>query len=144
MILGIGDEFIETMIKTWGGKTTENQARLDAGMEVYKRYFREKSVVYASCADYRAGALIDARQDDEDQREGRKIKVPTLVLYSEKYLGSRYDVEAVWSEWVGSKESLKVRGIGNEAGHFIVEEQPEEVTEYVVKWLKEDLGLGLH
>ncbi|RPA95590.1 hypothetical protein L873DRAFT_1829789 [Choiromyces venosus 120613-1] len=99
-----GDKFIESLITAWS---------------------------LTSCADYRAGALIGAPQDEEDQRNGRKIEVPVLVLYSEKYLGCR-------------KGSLMVGGIGNDAGHFFLEEEPEIVAGHVNKWLKESVGLSLY
>lgn len=142
-----GDVFVDTMILKWTGRSTASQAQVSLGIEVYKNYFKKASVIAASCADYRAGALVDAPLQAKDQEEGRKIRYPTLVIYSEAYLGARYDVLAVWNDWVGgSKEEkgkrLRTMAIGNGVGHFMCEEAPEEVTKGMVEWVRDVLGVG--
>lgn len=117
------------------------------GMDVYRTYFKKDSVIAASCADYRAGALIDAPQQEEDQNEGRKIQCPTLVLYSEIYLGSRYDVGKVWNDWVeggkGVEGRLETRAVGNGVGHFLCEEAPEEIVDGAMGWIRGVLGVNV-
>lgn len=142
-----GDIFVDTMILKWTGRSATSQAQVSFGIEVYKNYFKKASVIAASCADYRAGALVDAPLQVKDQEEGRKIRHPTLVIYSEAYLGARYDVLAVWNDWVeGSKEEkgvgLRAMAVGNGVGHFLCEEAPEEVTKGVVEWVRDVLGVG--
>lgn len=141
-----GDVFVDTMILKWTGRSATSQAQVSLGIEVYKNYFKKASVIAASCADYRAGALVDSPLQVKDQEEGRKIRHPTLVIYSEAYLGARYDVLAVWNDWVeGSKEKgarLRAMAVGNGVGHFLCEEAPEEVTKGVVEWVRDVLGVG--
>lgn len=141
-----GDTFVDSLIRRWTGASPTSQSQVLIGIEVYKSYFKKASVIAASCADYRAAALVDAPEQEQDQKEGRKIKCPTLVVYSEAYLGARYDVGAVWNDWVGGSKGgkgagLRTLAVGNGAGHFLCEEVPEEVTKGVVKWVREVLGV---
>lgn len=45
------------------------------------------------------------------------------LLFSKGYLGGRYDVEKVRSEWMGQNGKLEVRGIEKELGHFLAKEE---------------------
>lgn len=135
-----GDVFVDNMIRKWTGVSGEPQVSL--GIPIYAAYFKRPSVIAASCADYRAGALVDAPEQVADQKGGRKINCPTYVLYSEGYLGSRYEVEKVWNDWVhGSKGLLSTKGVGNGVGHFLCEEAPEEVTNGLLGWIRKYLGV---
>jgi len=68
------------------------------------------------------------------QKEGKYVEVPALLLYSEKYLGARYNVKQIWEKFVNNK--VTAHCIGDEAGHFVNEEKPEECTEALLNWLK--------
>lgn len=138
-----GDVFVDTMIRKWAGASPTSQSQISIGIDVYKSYFKKSSVIAASCADYRAGALVDAPEQEKDQKEGRKVMCPTLVVYSEAYMGTRYNVREVWNDWVDGSKGAKLRtlAVGNGAGHFFCEEVPEEVTKGVVGWIREVLGV---
>jgi hypothetical protein len=88
-------------------------------------------VIRASCDDYRAGAEEDVDLQTSDQKAGRKLDVDVLVLFSQEYLGKRYEIKKLWKEWMG-KGTLEVQGIGGGCGHFIAEEKPRETAEAVV------------
>lgn len=94
-------------------------------MTEYRQLLADQSVVHGICEDYRAGAGIDRRHDDEDVIAGRTITCPLLVLWSAPgALPKLYeDVLSVWSGW-----ATDVRGRGLNASHFLVEDQPEEVA----------------
>lgn len=128
-----GPEYIEHMIGSWSGSA---HATPKEGVTVYKKHFEKQSVIDASCADYRAAAMVDGKQQQEDQAAGRKIEVPTLVVYSQYYLGSRYDVPQVWTEWVKEGCSLTVKPIVDGVGHFMAEEAPEKTAGQLVEWLR--------
>lgn len=142
-----GDVFVDTMILKWTGGSATSQSQVSLGIEVCKGYFKRASVIAASCADYRAAALVDAPLQVNDQEEGRKIRHPTLIIYSEAYLGARYDVLTVWNDWVeGSKGGegtrLRTMAVGNGVGHFMCEEAPEEVTKGMIEWVRGVLGVN--
>jgi pimeloyl-ACP methyl ester carboxylesterase len=136
-----GDKFVEAMIYDWGGKSEESVKKLnsDGALEVYRGYFRDPSVIQASCDDYAAGADADVAHEQEDQTAGRKMGVDTLVLYSAGYLGSQHDVLAVWKEWVQDVKVLTTRGI-EDVGHFLAEEAPVETAREIERFWSQVVG----
>ena len=94
-------------------------------LEEYSLYGRDPEVVHAMCEDYRAGATLDFRNDEADREAGRTLACPVLALWSGRgELPALYDVLAVWREWAAD-----VRGRAIDAGHYLAEEAPEEVSE---------------
>ncbi len=67
------------------------------------------------------------------------MDVDVLALFSEEYLGKRYNTKNVWQEWMGSG-TLEVQGIGGGCGHFVAE-KPRETAEVVV-WIWEKYADG--
>jgi haloacetate dehalogenase len=93
-------------------------------IEEYLACFRNPETVRAICEDYRAGATIDCTHDADDQRAGRRIGCPLLVLWgAHARLEAWYDTLAIWREWADD-----VRGRALQCGHYLAEELPEETT----------------
>ncbi|KAF8243307.1 alpha/beta-hydrolase [Wilcoxina mikolae CBS 423.85] len=133
-----GSAWVKECLTAWSGTPEQSQSDFAQGAEVYKEHFNKTSVIHASCADYRAAAHIDAPLEAKEHAEGRKIGIPTLVLYSKKYLGSRYDVPAVWKEWVSGKTNLTTHGF-DEIGHYCFEEDPESSYRAFNDWTSDVL-----
>ncbi|MFB2599233.1 alpha/beta fold hydrolase [Herbiconiux sp. P17] len=98
----------------------------------YRDLLEDPSVIHGICEDYRAGAGIDRVHDDSDRAEGRRILCPLLVLWSApgalpKFYG---DVLSVWRPWAHD-----VRGRGLDASHFLVEDEPEQVGQELLRLL---------
>lgn len=93
-------------------------------MTTYRALLDDPSVVAGICEDYRAGASIDRVHDDADRSAGRRIHCPVLVLWSASGALPRLygDVLALWRPWTAD-----LRGCGVDAGHFLVEDQPEQI-----------------
>ena len=66
----------------------------------YAGVFGRAEAVEGSCADYAGGAGEECAAQEGEQREGLKVRVPLLVVYSEGSLGRMNDVEGVWPRWV--------------------------------------------
>jgi haloacetate dehalogenase len=84
---------------------------------------------HAICEEYRAAATLDHEHDAEDRRAGRRIKCPTLGLWSgHGPLNTWYtDVGgplALWRLWADD-----VCGGPLEAGHFFPEEIPDRTAQ---------------
>ncbi|TVY73616.1 Fluoroacetate dehalogenase [Lachnellula suecica] len=124
-----GGVFVQTCLNRWVGKSDIGSFSFKEhdAVKVYSDSFKYESVIRASCDDYRAGAEEDIQLQDEDQKEGRKVDIDVLVLYSADYLGKRYDLQEVWQKWMG-KGKLEVEGFGDGVGHFIAEEAPEKIA----------------
>jgi haloacetate dehalogenase len=87
----------------------------------YLRCFSSPETIRATCDEYRAGATIDLVHDRADLAQ--KVKVPMLVLWGTgSGQGSGYDLLKVWCD-----HAEDVRGHGIDSGHFIPEEQPDQV-----------------
>lgn len=143
MITAFGpSNWCKEMIVRWAGKNTNGLSSLksDDALNIYGQFFDQPHTLKASCEDYKEGATTDIERQEQDQKDGKKIKSPLLLLYSDDYIGSRYKFPAVWEDWVDRDVEIKHHGLGNGFGHFGVEEAPEESTKVIRDWLK---GLGV-
>jgi haloacetate dehalogenase len=93
-------------------------------LEEYKRCFCTPEAIHASCEDYRAAAGIDLEMDEADEKAGRKIEAPVLALWGAKgAMGKLWNVLEVWRQHANTP----VEGRALDCGHYLAEEQPEEV-----------------
>jgi haloacetate dehalogenase len=98
----------------------------------FLRAFRNPATVHAMCEDYRAGASIDFEHDDADQKTGRKVTCPLLVLWGAKgNVGRLFDPLAVWRE-----RATDVRGRAMPSGHNIQLEAPAETLSELRAFLR--------
>ncbi|KAI1756007.1 Alpha/Beta hydrolase protein [Xylaria castorea] len=113
----------------------------DGAVEHYARCYEREEVIRGAAADYSSGAAEDWDAQQEDIREGRKIQVPVVVLYSEG-LGKLQsdDVEAIWKQWTSPDVNLHVYAMQGGVGHYLPEEAPEATNKHIVGFLE---GLGL-
>ncbi len=131
-----------------GAQFTElNLARVKGGNEAgvakfkenyawdhYCHQFTQPECIAGSCADYQAGATVDLEEQEADQKAGKKIKVPTFVIYSASNLGRMHDVPTVWKEWYGGND-LRTYGVPDGYGHFLPEECPEIIAVKILQWI---------
>jgi haloacetate dehalogenase len=96
----------------------------------YVRCFNEKTI-RGSCGDYRAAATIDCDLDTADL--GRKLEMPLLALWGKTSLvGKQFaDPLSIWRE-----RAHDVRGEALPCGHYVNEEAPEQVTEWLLKFFR--------
>ena len=86
----------------------------------YERCFADPAAIHAMCEDYRAGASIDLEHDEADRN--RQIECPVLVLWGSRgVVGALYQPLDVWRSFAAD-----VRGEAIDAGHFLVEERPDD------------------
>jgi haloacetate dehalogenase len=112
--------FLDYQLKVLNG--TPGALTTDAVNE-YKRCFTPEAI-HACCEDWRAGAGIDLEMDEADESTGRKIKAPVLALWGGKgVIGKLWNVLEVWQQHANAP----VEGRALNSGHFLAEEQPEEV-----------------
>ena len=91
-------------------------------LAAYRQSCNEPSRIRAFCEDYRAGATLDAEQDEADLALYRAITCPTLVIWGAFYLtgGSETPLD-VWRDSFAPEAT----GARVEAGHFVAEEDPD-------------------
>jgi haloacetate dehalogenase len=98
----------------------------DRALAEYVRCFTPKTI-HGSCEDYRAAAGIDLDHDEADQRAGRKIAAPTLIMWGRRSHTGRFyggDLLSIWRE-----VATAVTGGALDTGHYLAEEAPLAVLE---------------
>lgn len=109
-------------------------AQSDDAWKVYESLNAKTETIKGSCADYAAAADPEPQQQAADQKAGRKIEVPTVVMWSLGRLGKMHgDVEAIWKQWVDDGVGLTAQGIGNDIGHYLPEEASETVGHAIIR-----------
>jgi haloacetate dehalogenase len=100
--------------------------RLDAfdarALDAYRQSCNEPSRIHAFCEDYRAGAGVDADQDEADLALHRTLTCPALIVWSD-YLtrgGAGETPPSVWRRTFAPD----IREARVNAGHFVAEEDP--------------------
>ncbi|OAP59271.1 hypothetical protein AYL99_06569 [Fonsecaea erecta] len=116
-------------------KALERISSHDA-LDVYADLLSDRETIYYTCLDYAAGAAPEATEQDEDQKAGRKVGVPLLVMFSKSKLGARIDVEAVWKGWIAQGVDYEGYGVGDGFGHYLPEEAFETVAEKISAFIK--------
>lgn len=100
----------------------------------FHRAIHNPATVHGMLEDYRAGLTVDREHEAADRAAGRKIRCPTLCLWSEKDdLADLYgDVLAIWRNWADD-----VRGGAIPSGHHMAEEAPEALAQALMLFLRE-------
>lgn len=121
------DFLLERWCATEGAITDEAYAE-------YLRCFNNPDTIRATCLDYR-GVELDLIHDEEDR--GRKLTCPMLVLWGSDttkrpgwQTGSSLDMPEVWRQ-----RATEVKGKALNCGHFLPEEQPEQVLDELLRFL---------
>jgi haloacetate dehalogenase len=100
----------------------------------YRNQIRDPARIAAMCADYRAGAGPDRRHDEADREAGRMITAPVHFLWGEGGFPARTGAPLdLWRRWAD-----RVTGAQCGAGHFAMEETPEEVLAAFLPFFREE------
>jgi pimeloyl-ACP methyl ester carboxylesterase len=133
-----GDKWCRDLLIRGQGSSVEGQTSFAANgaHDVYAANFAKRDAILGSCEDYRCGSAREAEEQADDMEQRLKINVPALVIFSEKNLDMMHDVAHVWQEWVAEGVPYQARGIGGGIGHYLPEEDPEQIGELVVQWVQ--------
>ncbi|WP_372044741.1 MULTISPECIES: alpha/beta fold hydrolase [Tistrella] len=107
-----------------------------AAYEDIRRALHDPATVHAMVEDYRAGPGIDRAHDAADRAAGRRLRCPTLCLWSSRDDLERLygDVLAVWRPWAPD-----LRGHPIESGHHMAEEAPEALAAALIAFFSGSL-----
>lgn len=133
-----GDQWCRDILPRAQGSSPEGQASFaaDGAHGVYAANFKKWDAIVGSCEDYRCGSVLEVGEQSQDIEHGRKINVPTLVVFSEEKLGAMHDVARIWKDWVAEGVIYQAKGIGGKKGHYLPEEAPEQISQLVLQWVK--------
>lgn len=102
-------------------------------LAAYRQNWNEPNRIHAFCEDYRAGATLDAAQDEEDLAAGCRIGCPTLIVWSD-YLtrgGADETPPEVWRRSF-APQAAEAR---MSSGHFVAEEDPAGTLAALIPFL---------
>ncbi len=123
------DFYINHLIDRWAGK---REALSPEAVSAYVQAFRQPSVIAATCADYRAGASVDAEHDKADRDAGKRIRCPVMVVWGRGYLAKKSATPlAAWKRWAEDASETAL-----ECGHFVAEEEPEACVAALVNFFE--------
>jgi haloacetate dehalogenase len=98
-------------------------------MAEYVRCFSDPASIHASCEDYRAAESIDLEHDAADLAQ--KIACPVLALWGKHgVIEQQFDCLADWRA-----VAREVRGHALDCGHYLPEEQPDEIARQLESFL---------
>ncbi len=127
LIAGDPIGYLHRLLGAWGGmlEVFEPEALAE-----YERAFADPDARHAMLEDYRAAASVDLEHDRADA--GRRVEVPLLALWGTRGVVGRGQANpvAVWREYAAD-----VHAVGLDAGHFLVEERPEESVAVLRRFL---------
>ncbi len=126
MIHAVAEEFFSSFLDDWDptGQTFTPEIR--------EHYVTSSThAVPSIVADYRASAGIDLDTDRADRAAGRQLTMPVGVISQDWGSQLGFDPTAIWSAWA---TDLTYEPIS--AGHFMAEETPETISNFVRRLLK--------
>jgi hypothetical protein len=106
-------------------------------VEVYCELFGKKEIIIGTCEDYASGATPEVAEQAEDQKTGKRIAVPTLVMFSKAKLGAGLDVERIWQDWIQPGVQYRAIAVGDGHGHYIPEKACDHVSKAIVDFMKQ-------
>lgn len=129
LIQGKEETYLEFLFRRAPGLLSLLQS--DGSWEEYLRVWKQPETFRAALSDYRATHEIDLPHYREENAAGKIIKTPTFLLWGENGNLAGQPVLDIWKNTV-----LHVQGeqLAN-CGHYVPEEQPEIVSEYILKFI---------
>lgn len=113
--------FLEETLKT-GTKAKSLDAFDARALAHYRAAFGDPARLHAFCEDFRAGLGVDRERLLADRAAGKKILVPTLVLWGEaSFPAGGPSLLDAWRDWADD-----LRGQPVDSGHFLLEEAAAE------------------
>jgi haloacetate dehalogenase len=124
------DLYVRHIIEQWdGSRLIEREV-----LEEYIQCMRKPEVLRTMGAEYRADQ-VDLAHDRADRMAGRRIVCPLLAVWAQGGLTERFgDPAEIWRKWAND-----VEGRALAAGHFLMEESPEDLAALLLPFLKNAL-----
>ena len=101
-------------------------------LEDYLECIKNPETISAICEDYRAAATIDLIDDKFSRKNNIKLQMPVKVLWGSKgKIEKWYKPLSIWQNYC----SQEVKGNAINSGHYLAEENPEEIVENINNFL---------
>ena len=101
-------------------------------LEDYLECVKNPATISAICEDYRAAATIDLIDDKFSRKNNIKLQMPVQVLWGSKgKIEKWYKPLSIWQNYC----SQEVKGNAINSGHYLAEENPEEIFKNINNFL---------
>jgi len=91
-------------------------------LDAYAQAFDEPQRIHAFCEDFRAGEGLDKEALLADKAAGKRLIMPTLLLWSAIHFPESPSLLHVWRDWADNLSGEPI-----DCGHYLAEEAPEAV-----------------
>lgn len=134
LIAGDPIGYLHSLLGGWGGKGLD--AHPPEALAAYERAFSDPQVRHAMLEDYRAAVSVDLGLDAASAEAGVRISCPLLVLWGGAGVvgGGEDDPLDVWRSRAADPALVRGRAVEG-AGHFLVDEYPEQTVEEIRRFL---------
>lgn len=121
MIEAVAADFFASFLDAWDPSGTTFSPDL-------RNHYVDSSVaaVPSIVADYRATAGIDLEMDRADRAAGAQLSMPVGVLSQDWGSQLGFNALDLWKQWAPEATYEPI-----EAGHFMAEEKPDEVADFI-------------
>ncbi len=109
------------------------QLKADGAWLEYRRCWLQPGAISAALNDYRATFRHDVPRYRAEGKAGRKLTVPTLLLWGNRGNLSNQPVLDIWRQVATDVRGQAIAG----CGHYLPEEQPDIVVEALLRFAAE-------
>jgi len=137
LIAGREDAYLEQFL----GRMPEllDQMRSDGAYREYRRAFLQPGAVEAALSDYRATYEVDVPRYRAERAAGARVMVPVALLWGDQGNLADHPVLDIWSQVATDiRRAVEIEA----CGHYLPEEQPEIVTEHLLRFAGECFETG--
>jgi haloacetate dehalogenase len=120
------DYFLRWTLRSWSGG--DDSFLDERAVAEYARCFRDPATIHATCEDIRALVGVDLEHDRADREANRLVECPLLVVW-----GTRWRSADLLSPW--RDHARNVQGRPLDAGHWLAEERPTELSAELLGFL---------
>ena len=104
-------------------------------LHAYTEALRRPDVAHGICEDYRASATIDLEHDKADRLSGVRVDTPLRVLWAKHgVIEQLFEPMRLWRAVASD-----VSGRAIDCGHYLAEEQPQQVLDEIREFLRPPL-----
>ncbi|MDN5919856.1 MAG: alpha/beta hydrolase [Pseudonocardia sp.] len=134
LIAGDPIGYLHSLLGGWGGNGLA--AHPPEALAAYERAFADPDVRHAMLEDYRAAVAVDLGLDAESAEAGVRVPCPLLVLWGGDGVvgGGEDDPLDVWRPHAADPALVRGRALDG-AGHFLIDERPDETLEEIRRFL---------